>query len=109
MSLNNLDMKKAYYYIICIMAFFVLMWGTVDLISTSVGIYAINKDSAPSFVLPEAEGADVAEKNEQFFDAYYQKKMLNDRFWDSLSRMLIAGLIFAYFRFTVNRLEKSVA
>jgi hypothetical protein len=104
MSLNNLDLKKLYYYAICIMAFFVLMWGTVDLVSSSAGL--LNIGAAPSLTSPPGEGAMPPEKGEQLFDSYYQKKMLMDRFWDSLARMLVSGLIFAYCRFTVNKLEK---
>lgn len=104
MSLNNLDIKKIYYYVICVMAFFVLMWGVVDLTSTSIGIYSIQGISlSPS---SPAESQPPAEKGEQFFDAYYQKKMLYDRFWDSMARVLISGIIFLYFRFSANRLEK---
>jgi hypothetical protein len=105
MPFSNLDMKKAYYYVICVMAFFILMWGTVDLISTSVGIYII-KDATPSLSSPADEAPPSAEKSEQFFDAYYQKKMLFDRFWDSLARILVSGLIFIYFRFSAHKLEQ---
>jgi hypothetical protein len=103
MPFSNLDMKKAYYYVICAMAFFILMWGAVDLASTSAGLYLV-KDSALSL---SAEGAaSTAEKGEQFFDIYYQKKMLYDRLWDSLARIIISGMIFVYFRFNANKLEK---
>jgi len=105
MPFDNLDMKKAYYYVICAMAFFILMWGTVDLISTSVGIYFI-KSATPSLSAPAGESLPSAEKSEQFFDAYYQRKMLYDRFWDSLARILVSGVIFVYFRISANRLEK---
>lgn len=105
MSLNGLDLKKVYYYVICVMAFFVLMWGVVDLGSSSVGLMNL-RGNTPSFTLPAEAPAMGPDKGEQFFDAYYQNKMLQDRFWDSLVRMIVAGLIFAYSRYTVNRLEK---
>lgn len=104
MATNNFDLKRLYYYVICIMAFFVLMWGVVDLASTSLGIY--NLRSAPAISMSTEEGSMMPDKSEQFFDTYYQQKMLNDRFWDSLARLVISGLIFVYCRFTVNRLEQ---
>ena len=105
MPFSNLDFKRIYYYAICIMAFFVLMWGTIDLASTSMGLYNI-RGAGSSLSAPPGEAPLPAEKGEQFFDAYYQKKMLYDRLWDSLSRILIAGIIFGYYRYTVNKLEK---
>lgn len=105
MSFSNLDIKRIYYYVICVMAFFVLMWGMVDLASTSMGLYNI-RGAGSSLSAPSGGASLPAEKGEQFFDAYYQKKMLYDRLWDSLSRILIAGIIFGYCRYTVNKLEK---
>jgi hypothetical protein len=105
MSLNDLDVKRIYYYAVCVMAFFVLMWGTVDLASSSIGLFSI-KGSFSSFTTPAGEAPLASEKGEQFFDAYYQRKMLFDRLWDSVARIVVAGIIFAYFRFTANKLEK---
>ncbi|MBU0502481.1 MAG: hypothetical protein ABIH69_03870 [bacterium] len=104
MPLSNLDHKKVYYYVICVMAFFVLMWGMVDLASTSVGLLKI-RGSETTMEMPVEENALSPEKSEQLFDTYYQSKMLSDRFWDSLARVIIGGVIFAYCRFTVNKLE----
>lgn len=105
MPLSNLDHKKIYYYVICVMAFFVLMWGTVDLVSSSVGLLSI-RGTTTKITAPTEEVPILPEKGEQFFDTYYQQKMLQDRLWDSLARIVISGIIFAYCRFTVNRLEK---
>ena len=105
MSMNNLDLKKVYYYAICLMAFFVLMWGLVDVVSSSAGLLNIGAASL-SLSAPAPDAAISPEKGEALFDSYYQKKMLLDRFWDSLARIVVAGLIFAYFRITGNRLEK---
>ena len=104
MSFSNLDLKRVYYYVICVMAFFVLMWGVVDLSSSSLGIY--NLQNAPAVSMPTDDSSLSPDKSEQFFDTYYKQKMLYDRFWDSLARIVVAGLIFVYCRFTVNRLEK---
>ena len=105
MPFSNLDLKRVYYYVICTMAFFVLMWGVVDLASSSIGIYNL-RDAKQTISAPAGEVPMTTEKGEQFFDTYYQSKMLQDRFWDSLARILVSGIIFSYCRFTVNKLEK---
>lgn len=102
--MNGFEIKKVYYYVICAMAFFVLMWGTVDLASSSLGLFSL-QGSLPSLSAPPGEAPMSSEKGEQFFDAYYQKKMLQDRLWDSLARIVISGAIFAYFRYTAHKLE----
>lgn len=105
MPFSNLDLKRVYYYVICAMAFFVLMWAAVDLSSASIGLINV-KASTSENVAPADELPIPTEKSDQFFDSYYQKKMLGDRFWDSLARLLISGIIFGYCRFTVNKLEE---
>jgi len=105
MPLSNLDLKRVYYYVICVMAFFVLMWGVVDLGSSAVSLLSV-KLSNTTVDLPAGEAPATTEKGEQFFDTYYQSKMLTDRLWDSLGRILVSGLIFGYCRFTVNKLER---
>ena len=105
MPFNNLDLKRVYYYVICVMAFFVLMWGTVDLASSSIGL--LNMRGALPTLTPSLEPSTApAEKGEQLFDVYYQSKMLNDRLLDSLARIVISGLIFAYCRIKVSKLEQ---
>ncbi|MBU1026328.1 MAG: hypothetical protein KKA31_01195 [Candidatus Margulisbacteria bacterium] len=106
MTLSNLDLKRIYYYVICTIAFFVLMWGTIDLASSSVGLFNIRKADA-SLSVSSVDSPLMPEKGEQFFDVYYQKKMLYDRFWDSLARILISGLVFAYCRYTVGKMEET--
>ena len=105
MPFSDMNLKKTYYYVICAMAFFVLMWGCVDLASSSIGLYNI-RGAEQLLSAPGPENAITPEKGDQFFDTYYQKKMLQDRFYDSLARILISGVIFVYCRFTVNRLEQ---
>lgn len=92
-----MDLKKAYYYIICLAALFVLMWGVVDLASASFGLIG-SRGSA--ITLP------VEKEGEASLDSYYQRKMLYDRLTDSLARVIFAGLVFAYSRVQVSRLEK---
>lgn len=83
-----MDLKKAYYYIICLVSLFVLMWGIADLASASVGL-AMARIPAPVTLEKESEPS---------LDIYYQKKMLYDRLADSLARIVISGLVFAYSR-----------
>ena len=105
MTFDNLDLKKVYYYAICVIAFFVLMWGTIDLASSSAGLLNM-RGIWPTLSATSEEAPLTSEKGEQFFDIYYQRKMLFDRLLDSLSRVIISGVIFAYCRYRVNKLEK---
>jgi hypothetical protein len=105
MSLNKADLKSLYYYTLCLISFFVLMWGAVDAASASAGLLNIRGTDA-GYSVSGTEPPAMPEKGDQFFDAYYQSKMLTDRLWDSLARIIIAGSIFAYSRYTVNRLEQ---
>jgi len=102
MPLSNLDHTKIYYYVICVMAFFVLMWGVIDLTSSSIGLISIAGDAAPPSESVEMVPQD---KGDQIFDTYYQKKMLQDRLFDSLARVLISGVIFGYCRLKTRKLE----
>jgi hypothetical protein len=90
------DFKKAYYYIICLITFFVLMWGLVDFASTSVNLVSGRMFTAP-------QGMD----KEPNLDEYYQRRVTEDRMYDSLARILVSGLIFAYAKFRVNQLERA--
>ncbi|MFC1571726.1 hypothetical protein ACFL31_04155 [Candidatus Margulisiibacteriota bacterium] len=102
--LSNLDLKRVYYYVICAIAFFILIWGTVDLVSSSIGL--INLRGATTVSAPQGEAPMPTEKGDQFFDSYYQTRMLYERLWDSLARIIVSGLVFGYCRYTVNKLEK---
>lgn len=98
-----MDLKKAYYYIICLAALFVLAWGVVDLASATTGL-VMNRSSSVSLEQP---GPAAPEKqSDTYLEMYYQKRMLYDRLWDSLARIVIAGAIFTYSRIKVSRLEK---
>lgn len=99
---NNMDLKKAYYYIICLVALFVLFWGAVDLTSATAGL-SMSKSS----VSLDSMSPTPAPEGEQPLDVYYQKKMLYDRLSDSLARIVIAGLVFFYSRKKADQLEKS--
>ena len=98
-----MDLKKAYYYIICLTALFVLFWGVVDLASATVGLTVAK---SPSLSAPPSYSTASDNQNEQLMDAYYQKKMQVDRLTDSLARIIIAGAVFAFCRIKVSKLEK---
>ena len=88
----NLDLNKAYYYIICLMAAFIFLWGTIDLVSSSA-----------SYVSAQVAPAISSDKiPDEGMENFYQKKVAQDRFLDSLSRMLISGIVFAYCRKKVS-------
>lgn len=89
-----IDYKKAYYYVICLMAFFVLLWGTIDFGSASTSYFLTKQASDFS-----------EEKQDRPLDEYYQKKMVQERLGDSLVRILVAGGIFIFCRKKVNGLE----
>ena len=95
-----MDFKKAYYYIICLGALFFLFWGLVDLTGSLAGL-TLAKGSGVSADQPAPP---LAADNEQSLDVYYQKKMLYDRLSDSLARIVISGLVFAYCRARVEKL-----
>ena len=90
------DFKKAYYYIICLITFFVLMWGLVDFASTSIHLVSGRMLTTP-------QGMD----KEPNLDEYYQRRVTEDRLYDSLARILVSGLIFAYAKFRINQLERA--
>ena len=96
-----MDIKKAYYYLICLGALFFLFWGLVDLTGSLAGL-SLAKGSGLSADQPTPPV--VAADNEQSLDVYYQKKMLYDRLSDSLARIIISGLVFAYCRAKVEKL-----
>ena len=95
-----MDLKKAYYYIICLAALFVLAWGIVDLTGAAAGLIT---NRVPSASLEQSTQSPSEKESEPYLEAYYQKKMLYDRLWDSLARIVVAGVIFSYSRIKVDR------
>lgn len=99
--MGKIDVKKIYYYSLCAMAFFVLLWGVIDFTSSVLGLVnaSISSASTPS--------SPAREDGEQQLDFYYQKKMLGDRLWDSVARVFVSGAIFVYCRLQANKTEES--
>lgn len=91
--------KKLYYYLISLTALFFLLWGVVDLANTVVSSFG----RAP---LPADQAASEG-VNEQTLDLYYQKKMLVDRYSDSLIRIVVSGLAFYFAKKTIKDMENA--
>lgn len=105
----TLSIKKIYYYALCGLAFFALMWGAIDFASSSLGLILAGP-SAPNLsqpVMPEDLAPQANKNGEQMLDVYYQKKMLSDRLWDSFARVVVSGAIFAYCRFQAKKTEET--
>lgn len=107
MAFERFTAKKIYYYVICVVTLFVLMWGTVDVISSVLSITIFKPPSisleAPGGPQSAAEGkGGVAEPS---FDEYYQGRMAFDRIGDSIARILVAGIIFTYAGYRIRELE----
>ena len=107
MAFERLTVKKVYYYVVCAVTLFVLMWGTVDVISSMLSMTIFKSPSvsleAPSGPQSGAEGKGGAA--EPFFDEYYQGRMAFDRIGDSVARIIVSAVLFAYAGARVKELE----
>jgi len=107
MAFERITVKKIYYYVICAITLFILIWGAVDVISSVLSI-TVFKGPSVGLEAPSAGQSSVgAEKgmSEPFFDEYYQNRMAVDRIGDSVARILVAGAIFIYASLKVKELE----
>lgn len=104
-----MDLKKIYYYIICLITFFVLMWGIVDIVSATLSLTIFKAESVSLESAPGVEGmfAERGGAAEPLIEDYYQRRMIYDRMGDSLARIVIAGAIFAYARWKIFKFEKA--
>ena len=96
------DIKKIYYYVICAVALFVLMWGIIDTLSASVGLLVFRPPAG--YKLPQV-GVPTLEAIEPFGGEFYQEKMLYDRLVDGIIRIIVPGIIFGYFSYKIKTLE----
>lgn len=107
MAFERSTIKKIYYYVICAVTLFVLMWGMVDTVSAILSV-TIFKSPSVNMEAPSGpqSGADVkGGAAEPFFDEYYQSRMAFDRIGDSVARILVAAALFAYAGYRVRELE----
>lgn len=110
MGLEKMSIKKCYYYVICALTFFILMWGAIDVVSSLVSVVvfrppqlaAESPTSSKDAYSSESKGA-----GEPYIDEYYQNRMIFDRLGDSIARILVSGAIFAYFSFRLKEMEKA--
>lgn len=86
----NLNINKIYYYIICLFASFILLWGVVDLIS-SVSTYVSTKTIS-----------NYEKNSDENIENFYQKKVAQDRLFDSFARIVVSGAVFVYCRKKAN-------
>ena len=108
MSFERFSVKKVYYYVICAVTLFILLWGAVDVISSVLTLTVFRGPSAnlemPSGPQPGSMGADKT-ASESFVDEYYQSRMAYDRIGDSAARLIVAGLVFFYASLRIKELE----
>ena len=107
MAFERLTIKKVYYYIVCVITLLVLMWGTVDIISS---VLSLTLFKPPSLGLdvpsgPQGGGSESQGASGPSFDEYYQSRMSLDKIGDSIARILVAGAIFAYSGMRIRELE----
>lgn len=92
-----LDLKKTYYYIIALATFFVLLWGTIDLVSGLAGM------ATGKYIKLSTEMEKSADPG---MEEYYQQRIMQDRVVDSLARIVVSGAIFLYARVKINESER---
>lgn len=92
----KLDIKKLYYYIICVLAIYIFVWGAIDFVSASINLTN----------LPPAQFETPSEKEEIPLEDYYQRKMSQARLFDSLARVGVSLLVFIYSKRKVDIFEK---
>ncbi len=93
----SLDLKKLYYYIIALIAFFILLWGIIDFVSASANLIASR------YLAPQLTG----KMTEPGMEEYYQQRVSQDRIFDSLARIVVSGGIFIYAKAKLSKLERS--
>jgi hypothetical protein len=107
MAFERNTTKKVYYYVICAVTLLILTWGLIDVTSA---VLSITIFKAPSISLEAPSGPQSAAEGkggvpEPSFDEYYQGRMLIDRIGDSIARVIVSGLIFAYAGYRIRELE----
>ncbi len=93
----KLDLKKIYYYLVALIAFVVLLWGAIDFVSASTSLVAGNI-GRPSQTVDKG--------SEPSIEDYYQARVSQDRIFDSLSRILVSGVVFLFARYKTGKLEE---
>jgi hypothetical protein len=90
------EVKKIYYYIICLLAVYIFVWGAIDFVSASINLTNLQS--------PQLEAP--SEREEAPLEDYYQKRMSQARLFDSLARIGVSLLVFIYSKRKADLLEK---
>ncbi len=98
MSLESLNIKLLYYYVISSIVFVILLWGVLDFTSTTGSLLLNRQDAA-------IKNNDASGPELNLGDAY-QKKFLYDRIIDSLMRIIIPGSIFFFCQRQIKSIEE---
>ena len=107
--MSNSIIKTIYSYVICLIAFVILLWGVVDVLSASISLVTA-KAQPVSFENMPPEGGNFPSGDikgiEPSIEDYYQKRMVLDRVGDSLARILVSGAVFWFFSQKLKSAEK---
>lgn len=104
MSFERFSVKKMYYYIVCGITLFILLWGAVDVVSSVLSI-TVFKGPTIGLDMPGAQGVEGKADAQPTMDEYYQSRMAMDRIGDSAARLIVAGCVFLYASMKVKELE----
>lgn len=110
MALERVSVKKTYYYVICAVMLFILLWGAIDVASSVISYIVFRPPSVEIESPTSAKGSMPQEGRgsiEPFIDEYYQSRMIFDRLGDSLARLIVASLAFGYFSYKLKEMEKT--
>ncbi|MFH1761939.1 MAG: hypothetical protein ABIA63_12645 [bacterium] len=112
--MDSLFIKKSYYYIICLVLVYTLLWGAVGLLN-SFGLfffspadpYTYSVTTPPSIVdTPEDHELNAAPTNAiPVEDLYLQKRILYENIINNIIKILVAGALFIFLRTRLNKLK----
>ena len=109
MSFERFSIKKVYYYTICAVTLFILLWGAVDAASSVLSLTLFKGPSISGIDMPSVGQGGMSAENKDaaqaFGDEYYQSRMTLDRLQDSISRLIVAGCVFLYASFRIKEIE----
>jgi hypothetical protein len=97
-----MEINKAYQYAACLACLMLMLWGAIDITSGLFSAFT----PGPKYEMPafsDQEPAQQARRQEPSIDEYYQKKIVIDRMSEGASKILIPGIVFAYFSLKLRR------